>query len=82
MSWTTIGDVSDEQVDAVATGSNVQVTIGSLPNEVRLMLPVPARSGCTPRWARHLRRTGAPPMPELGKPMPKQRKKPTGGAAA
>jgi hypothetical protein len=39
MSWTTIGGVSDEQVDAVATGSNVQVTIGSLPNEVRPMLP-------------------------------------------
>jgi hypothetical protein len=39
MSRTTIGGLSDEQVDAVATGSNVQVTIGSLPNEVRLMLP-------------------------------------------
>jgi hypothetical protein len=39
MSWTTIGGVSDEQVDAVATGSNVQVTVGSLPNEVGLMLP-------------------------------------------
>ena len=39
MSWATIGGASDEQVDAVATGSNVQVTIGSLPNEVRPMLP-------------------------------------------
>jgi hypothetical protein len=39
MSRATIGGLSDEQVDAVATGSNVQVTIGSLPNEVRLMLP-------------------------------------------
>jgi hypothetical protein len=39
MSWTTIGGVSDEQVDAVATGSNVQVTVGSLPNDVGLMLP-------------------------------------------
>jgi hypothetical protein len=58
MSWTTIGGVSDEQVDAVATGSDVQLTIGSLPNEVGLMLPVPSRSGCTPRWARRLRRTG------------------------
>ena len=38
MSWTTIGGLSDEQVDAVATGSDVQVTIGSLP-EVRPMLP-------------------------------------------
>jgi hypothetical protein len=39
MSWTTIGGVSDERVDAVATGSNAQVTIGSLPNVVGLMLP-------------------------------------------
>ena len=39
MSRATIGGLSDEQVDAVATGSNVRVTIGSLPNEVRLMLP-------------------------------------------
>ena len=39
MSRATIGGLSDEQVDAVATGSNVQVTIGSLPNQVRLMLP-------------------------------------------
>ena len=39
MSWTTIGGVSDEQADAVATGSNVQVTIGSLLNEVGLMQP-------------------------------------------
>ena len=39
MSWTTIGGVSDEQVDAVATGSNVQVMIGGLPEEVRLMAP-------------------------------------------
>jgi hypothetical protein len=39
MSWATIGGLSDEQADAVATGSNVQVTIGSLPNEVGLMLP-------------------------------------------
>jgi hypothetical protein len=39
MSGATIDDVSDEQVDAVATGSKVQVTIGSLPNEVGLMLP-------------------------------------------
>jgi hypothetical protein len=38
MSSTTIGDVSDEQVDAVAIGSSVQVTTGSLPNEVGLML--------------------------------------------
>jgi hypothetical protein len=38
MSWATIGGLSDEQADAVATGSNVQVTIGSLP-EVRLMPP-------------------------------------------
>ena len=39
MSWATIGGLSDEQADAVATGSNVQVTIGSLPNEVGPMLP-------------------------------------------
>ncbi|GAA3100883.1 hypothetical protein GCM10010464_75400 [Pseudonocardia yunnanensis] len=36
MSSTTIGGVSDERVDAVATGPKVQVTIGSLPNEVGL----------------------------------------------
>jgi hypothetical protein len=29
MSWATIGGVSDEQVDAIATGSNVQVTMGA-----------------------------------------------------
>lgn len=39
MSWATIGGLSDEQADAVATGSNVQVMIGSLPNEVGPMLP-------------------------------------------
>jgi hypothetical protein len=39
MSWMTIGGLSDEQVDGVATGSNVQVTIGRLLSEARLMLP-------------------------------------------
>lgn len=36
MSWTTIGGISDERVDAVASGANVEVTIGSRPNEVGL----------------------------------------------
>jgi hypothetical protein len=31
MSWATIGGLSEEQVDAVATGSNVQVTMGACP---------------------------------------------------
>jgi hypothetical protein len=63
MSWTTIGGVSDEQVDAVATGSNVQVTIGSLPNEVGLMLPRALAEGLHPTLGEALAQ--APPMPEL-----------------
>jgi hypothetical protein len=39
MSWTTIGGVSDEQVHAIATGSDVQAMVGSVPDEVGLMLP-------------------------------------------
>ena len=37
MSRTTIGGLSDEQVDAVAIGFKVQATIGSLPDEVEPM---------------------------------------------
>jgi hypothetical protein len=39
MSWATIGGLSDEQVDAVAAGFRRAGDDGSLPGEVRLMLP-------------------------------------------
>lgn len=39
MSRATIGGLSEEQVDAVASWFKVQATIGSLPNEVGPMLP-------------------------------------------
>jgi hypothetical protein len=38
MSWATIGGLSDEQVDAVATGVQRAGDDGSLPDEVRPML--------------------------------------------
>ena len=39
MSWTTIGGLSNEQVDAVAAGFQRAGDDGSLPDEVRLILP-------------------------------------------
>jgi hypothetical protein len=63
MSRATIGGLSDEQVDAVATGSNVQVTIGSLPNEVRLMLPRALAERLHAALGEALAQDGAPPMP-------------------
>lgn len=39
MSWATMGALPDEEVVVVVSGNNVQVTIGALPDETRLMLP-------------------------------------------